>query len=411
MPRHNIENNLSTSESDSNISHNERSSGLETDDDDDLKDIRATIAPQPVTSMPQELLQALEIAQNLLMDLCVKYWNMLRWMALLEAQKSKGRQGRTAVPAGHLTEAELNRALKEDEIYVLSWKFSVTHCLWVSKMIFPLCKNPLIDLNGKEHWLSPRSVEDGLKTKRFQFVAIEDHELMGHSKCQVLLVNAYGNYNKCAPIFFPDPKNANPDKFLKTVVLVRVLKAALFGKSSISSIASAGPQTKFKIWELRNMSLDSSASAFESPADTLEDIDYKEAFEHAMEMGLPPPIFPGAPSPSSCLSSLPPSAAMAPVAAPSNSISAAMQPHLNLDIRNAPAPNSVVPPMPNSEPEPVPELVLAVPEPALEPAVKPKPKSKHKGKAVDMEHTAVGGDEQVGTGSTAGRKTQARSNK
>ncbi|KIK93981.1 hypothetical protein PAXRUDRAFT_12336 [Paxillus rubicundulus Ve08.2h10] len=146
---------------------------------------------------------------------------------------------------------------------------------------------------------------------------------------------------------------------------------------------------------------DSSASAFESPADTPEDIDYKEAFKHAMEMGLPPPILLGALNPPSCLSSLPPSAAVAPVAAPPNSISAAIQPHLNPDIWNVPAPNSVVPPMPNPEPEPV-------PEPALEvqvPVVKPKPKLKHKCKAIDMEHTAVGGDEQVGTGSTAGRKT------
>ncbi|KIK78172.1 hypothetical protein PAXRUDRAFT_17029 [Paxillus rubicundulus Ve08.2h10] len=264
---------------------------------------------------------------------------MSKRMVLLEAQKSKGRQGRKAIPAGHLMEAELNQALKEDEICVLSRKFSVTHCLWVSKTIFPLHKNPSTDLNGKERWLSPRSVEDGLKTELLQFVTIENHELMGHSN--------------------------------------------------------------------------SSASAFESPADTSEDINYEEAFEHAMEMGLPPPILPGALSPPSCLSSLPPSTAAAPVTAPSNSISAAMQPHLNPDIRNAPAPNSVVPPMPNSEPEPVPELAPAVPEPALEvqvPAVKPKPQSKHKGKAVDMEHTAVGGDEQVGTSSTAGRKTRARSN-
>ncbi|KIK92438.1 hypothetical protein PAXRUDRAFT_13238 [Paxillus rubicundulus Ve08.2h10] len=291
-------------------------------------------------------------------------------------------------------------------------------------------------------------------------------------ECQALLVNAHGNYNKYTPILFQDPKNANPDKFLKTVVL----KAALFGKSSISSTTSAGPRTKSKIWELRDMSPgmvsaaavvaifllsgdtefqkkgdktsipynqyhdyyrqqlltggswahgvlsffndalfpDSSDSAFESPADASEDIDYEDAFERAMEMGLPPPILPGALSPPSCLSSLPPSAAAAPVAAPSDSILAAMQPHLNLDIWNAPAPNSVVPPMPNSEPEPVPEMAPAVPGPALEvqvPAVKPKSKLKCKGKAVDMEHAAVGGDEQVGTGSTAGRKTRARSNK
>ncbi|KIK75447.1 hypothetical protein PAXRUDRAFT_18994 [Paxillus rubicundulus Ve08.2h10] len=278
-------------------------------------------------------------------------------------------------------------------------------------------------------------------------------------ECQALLVNARSNYNKYAPILFPDPKNANPNKFLKTVVLVRVLKAALFSKSSISSTTSAGPRTKSKIWGLRDTSPgmvsaaaviaifllsgdtefqkkgnktsipynqyhdyycqrlltgDSSASAFESPADASEDIDYEEAFEHAMEMGLPPPILPGALSPPSCLSSLPPSTAAAPVAAPSDSISAAMQPYLNPDIWNVLAPNSVVPPMPNSEPEPVPKLAPAVPGPALEvqvPAVKPKPKLKHKGKAVDMEHAAVGGDEQVGTGSTAGRKTRARSNK
>ncbi|KIK75448.1 hypothetical protein PAXRUDRAFT_18995 [Paxillus rubicundulus Ve08.2h10] len=54
MPRHNAENSLSTGKSNSDISDNERSSGSETDDDDNLKDIRAAIAPRPVTSTPQE---------------------------------------------------------------------------------------------------------------------------------------------------------------------------------------------------------------------------------------------------------------------------------------------------------------------------------------------------------------------
>ncbi|KIJ21126.1 hypothetical protein PAXINDRAFT_152776 [Paxillus involutus ATCC 200175] len=217
----------------------------------------------------------------------------------------------------------------------------------------------------------------------------------------------------------------------------QILKAALSGKSLVSSsTTSAGPRTKSKIWELLDTSPgmvsavavvacgvlsffndalfpDSSNSAFEStlPVDTPEDIDYEEAFECAMEMGLPPPVLPGAPSlPSSSLHT----SAAAPVmviAPPTlNSISAAMQlEHLNLG--NPPVPNGVAM-------VPKPALAAAA---ALAPEIQPeapmpmpKPKSRRKGKVANAGtvDTALSGlDKQLGTGSTTARKTRARSNK
>ncbi|KAG1901608.1 uncharacterized protein F5891DRAFT_1187479 [Suillus fuscotomentosus] len=76
-----------------------------------------------------------------------------------------------------------------------------------------------------------------------------------------MLVNPHGEYTKFAPILFLHPEHPNKDKFLKTAKLVRVLKVALFGKSSLSATYAPALKTKAKLWQLQNTTLGMIAAA------------------------------------------------------------------------------------------------------------------------------------------------------
>ncbi|KAG1893072.1 uncharacterized protein F5891DRAFT_986212 [Suillus fuscotomentosus] len=129
------------------------------DSDKELVCICATIAPAPVDATSQELRQALEVTQKLLLNLCSTYWETMKRNALLEVATSKA---------------------KEDTIRTLGRKYSITHCLWVNVEIFPLCTCPDINLNSKEFWISGVSMEDGVKAELFQFIPTEEHKLMNY---------------------------------------------------------------------------------------------------------------------------------------------------------------------------------------------------------------------------------------
>lgn len=103
-----------------------------------------------------------------------KYRESLKKIALLEATVSKGRKTK-------LTKKDLALAAKEDSIRNFGRKFSITHCLWVETSIFPLREPPpRIDLSSKERWLSPLSIQDGIKAELFQFIPPADHNMMAH---------------------------------------------------------------------------------------------------------------------------------------------------------------------------------------------------------------------------------------
>ncbi|KAG2153245.1 hypothetical protein DEU56DRAFT_955177 [Suillus clintonianus] len=288
-----IENVDSSPSADSGDSDSDQSN-----DDSDLLRVRAAIAAPPVNASAEDLRKAslyfaLEIAQRLLLDMRGKYRESLKKNSLLEATLSKGRKTK-------LTNKDLALAAKEDTIKNYGRKFSVTHCLWVETTIFPLrAPPPNIDLTSKERWLSPISVQDGVKAELFLFVLPADHSMMAHRNfgshfvkginsvraemvsdvkscaaaifgldakffirgyardsepaCRALLLNPQGAYTKFAPVLFPRPDHMSRDDFLKTSKLVYILKVSLFGRSSLAANAPPTPKTKAKIWELRTI--------------------------------------------------------------------------------------------------------------------------------------------------------------
>ncbi|KAG2130566.1 hypothetical protein BD769DRAFT_1386958 [Suillus cothurnatus] len=157
-----------------------------------------------------DLLQALELAQRLLLDMWEKYQESLKKNALLKATLSKGQKIK-------LTNKDLALAAKEDIIKNYGHKFSVTHCLWVETTIFPLhTPPPNIVLMSKEWWLSPMSIQNGIKAELFHFILPVDHGMM-----------AYKNFG-----FHVD------------------LESIAFGRSLLAANAPPTHKTKAKIWEL-----------------------------------------------------------------------------------------------------------------------------------------------------------------
>ncbi|KAG1898709.1 uncharacterized protein F5891DRAFT_1190494 [Suillus fuscotomentosus] len=224
------------SDFESNSHANEDSTDSDsTDSDEDLVEIRAAIAPARDGATIQEVRQALEMAQNLLLNMHGKCRELLKRNALLEATTAKGRRGK------NLTAKDLALSAKEDTI--------------------------------REHWLSPQSIEDGVKAELFKFIPEIDHELMGYKNfaphfakgVSGIRSEMVSDVKSCAgaifglksefffaPVLFLHPERPNKDEFLKTAKLVRVLKVALFGKSSLSATYALAPKTKGKLWQLRN---------------------------------------------------------------------------------------------------------------------------------------------------------------
>ncbi|KAG9310326.1 hypothetical protein JVU11DRAFT_9453 [Chiua virens] len=201
--------------------------------------------------------------------------------------KTKGHRGKKAAT---LTRPELDLALKKDMICSLERKYCLIYCLWVNSLIFLLMQNPGINLTSKERWFSLLTVEEGVKTEIYGFMPKKLHPLMAYNTfsihlesvsevkvntsvifkplnpeyfirgfacneaaecCELVLGNG-GKYTKFTPILYPDPKNCllNSMDFLKTPVLIKILKVCLFGHASLSELHAPGPQTKAQIWEL-----------------------------------------------------------------------------------------------------------------------------------------------------------------
>ena len=163
---------------------------------EELRQVRAVAAPRAANTSPDEVRnvsilvsadkllihilcidQALEEAQDLLLVMRGKFQVLEKRNALLEAQKGKGRK---AKKVGNLSNKELSATLKDDVIHVYGRKYSATHCIWVPTGIFPLRQNPEMNPFSAEQWLSLLTIEDGVKTELFNFIAKDDHSLMLH---------------------------------------------------------------------------------------------------------------------------------------------------------------------------------------------------------------------------------------
>ncbi|KIK18211.1 hypothetical protein PISMIDRAFT_14520 [Pisolithus microcarpus 441] len=242
--------------------------------------------------------EALEEAQNLLLQMRTKLQALESQNALLEAQKGKGHRGKKV---GNLSNKELSVTVKEEAIRTHGRKYSAMHCLWINTEIFPLHKNPEINLVAAERWVSPLAIEDSVKTELFKYIPKEDQTLMAHKDfgeafshgvqslhsemvsniksmagavfrlpadfflhscnrfeelhCWQLLLSPTGKYTKFTPCLFPHPDNLKSIDFLKTALLVWAIWAAFFGKSSVGGGTNApGPKCKVKLWGLRDTS-------------------------------------------------------------------------------------------------------------------------------------------------------------
>jgi uncharacterized protein (DUF849 family) len=117
----------------------------------------------------------LALTQKLLLNMRGKHRMLMKHYQLLESHKSKGHKGKTL---GNLTEKELKLAQQQEDIRTLGRKYSAVYCLWINSEIFPLRKNPQTDLLSSERWLSPLSIEDGVKTEIYNYVPKHLHKLM-----------------------------------------------------------------------------------------------------------------------------------------------------------------------------------------------------------------------------------------
>ncbi|KAG1841301.1 hypothetical protein DFJ58DRAFT_732476 [Suillus subalutaceus] len=240
---------LANIDSSSDATDSTDSDGDESNNDTDLLQVRNAIAAPPLNASAEDIRKA---------NMRGKYREALKKNALLEATLSKGRKTK-------LTNKDLALAAKEDIIKNYGRKFSVMHCLWVETTIFPLrAPPPNIDLTSKERWLSPMSIQDGVKAELFRFILPADHGMMAHknfgSHASIVFARKWFQMSSPAQLPFSILTQSSSSEGMHGIqslhaapcsLTLKILKASLFGRSSLAANAPPTPKTKAKIWELR----------------------------------------------------------------------------------------------------------------------------------------------------------------
>ncbi|KAG1787064.1 uncharacterized protein HD556DRAFT_1449118 [Suillus plorans] len=250
-----IQNIDSSSTADSTDSDSDQSN-----DDSDLLRVCTAIAAPPLNASAEDLRKAslyvaLELAQRLLLDMRGKYREALKKNALLEATLSKGRKTK-------LTNKDLALAAKEDTIKNYGRKFSDGIKAEIFLFILPADHNMMAHKNFGSHFVKginsvrAEMVSDVKSCAAAIFNLDAKFFIRGYARdlepaCRTLLLNPQGAYTKFAPVLFPHPDRVSREDFFKTSKLVYILKASLFGRSSLAANAPPTPKTKAKIWELR----------------------------------------------------------------------------------------------------------------------------------------------------------------
>ncbi|KAG1718972.1 hypothetical protein EDB19DRAFT_1919566 [Suillus lakei] len=277
-------------------------SGSESDDDleqgstsdDTRSDLgtarRIMTVPQPDAPM-HEVRKALEIAQQAYSAARLELRTLKKEYAVLHA----------AIPACSHNKVLKKTSALDSQITCTGKKYAMFHYFWVMNGLFPTTPKPNVDPRSDTRWASPEAKLNGAMAELYQCVPKSLHKSMEtysqfgplfraavssersnilHSlkDCAGLifsglkldptvftagpaekkeneqllaLLKKHGEdeYMRLAPVLFTNPSAIVPDDFLKTPIMVKIIRVEIFGKASLSGKTKGHPKARGQRWD------------------------------------------------------------------------------------------------------------------------------------------------------------------
>ncbi|KAG1782922.1 hypothetical protein EV702DRAFT_1223292 [Suillus placidus] len=263
----------------------------ESDARSDLNTLRTILTiPQPDAPM-HEVRRALEVAQQAYTAVRSELRALKKDHAMLQA----------AIPA-----RSRNRVLKksstiDNDIARAGKMYAMLNYFWVMSGLFPTTPQPNTDPRSDTRWSSPEAKLNGAMAELYQCIPKALHKSMEtypqfgsvfraavssersnilHSlkDCAGLIFSSLKldptvftdepakkkeneqllallkkdvggeKYTRLAPILFTDPSALVPDDFLKTPVMVKIIRVEIFGKASLSGKTKGHPKARGQRW-------------------------------------------------------------------------------------------------------------------------------------------------------------------
>ncbi|KAG0694246.1 hypothetical protein DFH29DRAFT_1006505 [Suillus ampliporus] len=263
----------------------------ESDARSDLGTLRTILTiPQPDAPM-HEVRRALEAAQQAY----TAVWSELR------ALKKDHAMLQAAIPARSRNRVLKKTSTVDNEITRAGKMYAMLNYFWVMSGLFPTIPQPNVDPRSDARWSSPEAKLNGAMAELYQCIpkalhkAMETYPQFGsvfraavssersnilHSlkDCAGLIFSnlklnltfftdeaakkkenvqlltllkkdiSGEKYTRLAPILFMNPSAIVPDDFLKTPVMVKIIRVEIFGKASLSGKTKGHPKARGQRW-------------------------------------------------------------------------------------------------------------------------------------------------------------------
>ncbi|KAG1871857.1 hypothetical protein DFJ58DRAFT_837162 [Suillus subalutaceus] len=252
--------------------------------------MRIMTVPQPDAPM-HEVHKALEIAQQA--------YNAVRFE--LRVLKKDYAALRAAMPACSHNKVFKKTSALDSQITRAGKKYAMFHYFWVMNGFFPTTPQPNIDPRSDTRWASPKAKLNGAMAELYHCVPKSLHKSMEtysqfgslfraavssersnilHSlkdcaglifsslkldptvftagpaekkenELLLALLKQHGEdgYTRLAPILFTNPSAMVPDDFLKTPIMVKIIRVEIFGKASLSGKTKGHPKARGQRWD------------------------------------------------------------------------------------------------------------------------------------------------------------------
>ncbi|KAI5989533.1 hypothetical protein EDD15DRAFT_2198490 [Pisolithus albus] len=198
---------------------NDQDSESDTGDLDEMRRVLQVLGP---TAEVHELRKALAIAQKAYADTRTELRSVRKELVALSS----------AIPA-----RKRNRVLNRTEtldssIAAEAKKYVMLYCFWVTDGVFPTTFNPNVDPRSPSRWNSAEAKVEGMTAELYSVIPESLHESMEQNKRFGSVANGTNH------------EALVPDEFLKSPIIVSIIRVLVFGKASLSNQKRGRPKAR-----------------------------------------------------------------------------------------------------------------------------------------------------------------------
>ncbi|KAG1861809.1 hypothetical protein DFJ58DRAFT_725653 [Suillus subalutaceus] len=225
----------------------------------DLDQLRLVLAVPGANAQMHEVRKALAIAQQAYNTTRSKLHVLKRQYLTLSA----------VIPARSRNRVFKKTSPLDSGISHQGQRYTLYCHFWVANGLFPTMPQPGIDSRSATHWTSPEEKLKGAMAELYSFIPKDLHQSMEtysrfssllreldpslfadkpskkeHNKdlLGLLKKNGEGNFIRLAPVLFAKPNAMAADEFLKSMVLIKIVRIEVFGNAILGGKTRGHPK-------------------------------------------------------------------------------------------------------------------------------------------------------------------------